>query len=70
MYYDIQLRFDLGEGDQDRFGLYFGVDNLFDEQPPYLPNPPSGNSITGTETQADVYDPFGRRFYAGLRVKF
>lgn len=70
MYHDIQLRFDLGEEDEGQFALYFGVDNLFDEQPPYLPNPPFGNSITGTETQADVYDPFGRRFYAGLRVKF
>jgi iron complex outermembrane recepter protein len=70
MYHDIQLRFDLGKGEEDRFGLYFGVDNLFDEQPPYLPNPPFAASITGTETQADVYDPFGRRFYAGLRVKF
>lgn len=70
MYHDIQLRFDLGQEDEEQFALYFGVDNLFDEQPPYLPNPPFGNSITGTETQADVYDPFGRRFYAGLRVKF
>jgi iron complex outermembrane recepter protein len=68
IYHDAQLRFDVGE--DDRFSLYMGVDNIFDEQPPYLPNPPFAASITGTETQADVYDPFGRRFYAGLRVKF
>ena len=68
LYHDIQLRYDLGE--DKRFGIYFGVDNLFDKQPPYLPNPPFAASITGTETQADVYDPFGRRFYAGVRVKF
>lgn len=67
IYHDAQLRFDVGEDDQ--FSLYMGVDNLFDEEPPYLPGPPFA-SITGTETQADVYDPFGRRFYAGLRVKF
>ena len=70
MYHDIQLRFGLGKAEEDRFSLYFGVDNLFDEKPPYLPNPPFGASPIGTETQADVYDPFGRRFYAGLRVKF
>ncbi len=68
IYHDVQLGFDVGE--TDNFSLYMGVDNLFDEQPPYLPSPPFTASITGTETQADVYDPFGRRFYAGLRVKF
>ena len=68
IYHDVQLRFDLG--DDERFGFYMGVDNLFDEQPPYLPNPPFAASVTGTETQADVYDPFGRRFHAGFRVKF
>jgi outer membrane receptor protein involved in Fe transport len=67
IYHDAQLRFDLGGDDQ--FSLYLGVDNMFDEKPPYLPSPPFA-SITGTETQADVYDPFGRRFYTGLRVKF
>ncbi len=25
---------------------------------------------TGTETAADTYDPFGRRFYAGVNVRF
>ncbi len=68
IYHDLQLRWDVGP--EKKFGLYFGVDNLFDEEPPYLPNPPFAASITGTETQADVYDPFGRRFYAGVRVKF
>jgi outer membrane receptor protein involved in Fe transport len=67
VYHDVQARMDLGE--EKKFSLYFGIDNLFDEQPPYLPNPPFSASITGTETQADVYDPFGRRFYAGIRFK-
>ena len=67
IYHDAQLRFDIGK--DGMFSLYTGVDNLFDEEPPYLPGPPFA-SVTGTETQADVYDPFGRRFYAGLRVKF
>lgn len=67
IYHDVQARMDVGE--DKKFSLYFGIDNLFDEQPPYLPNPPFAASITGTETQADVYDPFGRRFYAGVRFK-
>jgi outer membrane receptor protein involved in Fe transport len=45
------------------------VDNLFDKDPPFLPSGFS-SSITGTETAADVYDPFGRRFYAGAQVRF
>jgi iron complex outermembrane recepter protein len=49
--------------------LYFGVDILFDGQPPYLQDPSFAVSITGTETPADVFDSFGRRFYAGGRVK-
>jgi iron complex outermembrane recepter protein len=67
-YHDAQVRFDL---DQDkRFAFYLGVDNVFDTKPPYLPTTPFSGSPTGTETQADVYDPFGRRFYAGVQVRF
>jgi iron complex outermembrane receptor protein len=66
-YHDIQLRYDLDS--QPSFSIYGGVDNLFDKQPPFLPSPPFA-SITGTETQADVYDPIGRRFYIGVRVGF
>lgn len=68
IYHDVQLRWDL-DGKQ-RFGFYVGVDNLFNKQPPYLPNLPFTNSPTGAETQADVYDPYGRRLYAGVRVNF
>ncbi|MCG2842645.1 TonB-dependent receptor [Sandaracinobacter sp. RS1-74] len=67
-YHDIQLRFDVGQ--EKKFGLYFGVDNLFNTKPPFLPGTPFGASPTGTETAADVYDPFGRRFYAGVNMKF
>jgi iron complex outermembrane recepter protein len=68
IYHDVQLRWDVDS--ERKLGFYVGVDNLFNEQPPYLPNPPFANSITGTETQADTYDPYGRRFYAGVRVNF
>lgn len=67
-YHDAQLRYDIG--DEKRFAFYVGVDNVFDTQPPFLPGVPFSTSPTGTETQADVYDPFGRRYYAGVQVKF
>lgn len=67
-YHDLQFRWDLDE--ERKRSIYVGVDNVFDKQPPFLPNPPFGNSPIGTETQSDVYDPFGRRFYVGARVGF
>lgn len=66
-YHDVQARF--GVGDDDKFEFYLGVDNLFDKNPPFLPSG-FASSVTGTETAADTYDPFGRRFYAGAKVKF
>ncbi len=67
-FHDAQLRF--GAGENNRFEFYVGVDNVFDTQPPFLPGTPFSASPTGTETAADVYDPFGRRFYAGVQVRF
>jgi iron complex outermembrane recepter protein len=66
-YHDAQVRFDV---DPDKkFEFYVGVDNVFDKQPPFLPSG-FASSVTGTETAADTYDPFGRRYYAGARVRF
>ena len=67
-YHDLQLRWNVDP--EKRFSFYVNVNNVFDKQPPYLPNPPFTNSITGTETQADVYDPLGRSFLAGIRARF
>lgn len=66
-YHDVQARF--GVGEDKNFEFYLGVDNLFDKDPPFIPSG-FASSVTGTETAADTYDPFGRRFYAGARVKF
>lgn len=66
-YHDVQARFRAGEKEQ--FEFYVGVDNLFDRKPPFLPSGFASN-VTGTETAADTYDPFGRRYYAGARVRF
>jgi len=53
----------------ERFEFYLGADNLLDN---HAPNILSGSifNTTGADTAADVYDVFGRRFYAGVRVKF
>lgn len=66
-YHDIQLRQRIGDNNQ--FEFYLGVDNLLDNDPPFLPSG-FASSITGAETAADTYDPFGRRFYAGVQVRF
>ncbi len=66
-YHDAQVRFAVDPDKQ--FEFYAGVDNVFDKKPPFLPSG-FASSVTGTETAADTYDPFGRRWYAGARVKF
>ena len=67
-YHDAQIRYGLGE--TKAYALYLGVDNVFAKKPPYLPGSPFTALPTGTETAADIYDPFGRRFYAGVQVRF
>jgi len=62
--HDAQLRFDPTK----RLTVYFNVDNVFDRKPDLLPGARFGTP-TGLETSADE-DVFGRRFLAGVRVKF
>ena len=64
-YLDSQMTFKPG----DHFEFYLGVDNLLDKK---APNILSGSpfNVTGTDTAADVYDVFGRRYYAGVRLRF
>lgn len=63
-YTDLQLTYALRKSTE----LYVGLDNVFDTKaPPIISGLPSND--TGTETNASVYDPIGRRFYIGLRVK-
>lgn len=64
-YVDMQANFKAS----DNYEFYFGIDNMFDNK---APNILSGSlfNTTGTDTAADVYDVFGRRFYAGARLKF
>lgn len=53
---------------QDRFEFYVGVDNLLDNDAPNILSGITGN-VTGSDTAADVYDIFGRRYYAGVRLR-
>ncbi|NJC34545.1 outer membrane receptor protein involved in Fe transport [Sphingomonas jejuensis] len=53
----------------DNYEFYIGADNLLDNGAPLILSGVSGNT-TGTDTNASVYDVFGRRFYAGARLRF
>lgn len=73
--HDLQIAFDLSESgllETTPFGgtrLYLGLNNVFDEDAPIILSGVPGNT-TGTDTDADVYDPIGRTWYAGLNVSF
>lgn len=66
-YHNIQGKFTVG--DSRKMELYFGVNNLFDKQPPKFGDT---NPVTwpGTQTVADTYDLYGRMLYAGATFKF
>ncbi|HEX8447827.1 MAG TPA: TonB-dependent receptor [Sphingomonas sp.] len=68
LYHDVQLRARVGEN--DRMEFFLGANNLFDRKPPKLEDTVFYGTITGTTTAADIYDPFGRRFYAGAQLRF
>jgi outer membrane receptor protein involved in Fe transport len=51
------------------YEFFVGVDNLLDKKAPLILSGTSFN-VTGSNTAAGVYDIFGRRFYAGARLKF
>jgi len=67
VYNDVQVRW--ATGPDRNVEVYFGVDNLFDEQPPIIP---SGFAATtsGAETAAGNYDVIGRRYYLGVTTRF
>ncbi len=67
-YHNVQASFDVGP--ERSFQFFVGVNNLFDRKPPKLEDTVFNGTITGTTTAADVYDPFGRRFYAGAQIHF
>ncbi|NML63287.1 TonB-dependent receptor [Massilia sp. RP-1-19] len=64
VYNDFQLTYAM----RKEVDLYVGVDNAFNTKAPPIISGLPGNT-TGAETDAGTYDPIGRRYYLGLRVK-
>jgi iron complex outermembrane receptor protein len=64
-YVDAQVTF----SPADAYEVFLGANNLLNKEPPLLI---SGipSDVTGTETDAGTYDAIGRRWYAGVRMKF
>ncbi|MGH8249680.1 MAG: TonB-dependent receptor plug domain-containing protein [Steroidobacteraceae bacterium] len=72
--HDLQLAFDFGNGGQQESmlggtRLYIGANNVFDEDAPVILSGVPGN-VTGTDTDASVYNPIGRTWYVGLNFSF
>jgi outer membrane receptor protein involved in Fe transport len=64
-YVDAQVTF----SPTDAYEVFVGANNLFDEEPPPIITGLPGD-VTGTETDAGTYDAIGRRWYAGVRMRF
>lgn len=60
---DAQIRYDVN----DMVRLTFGVNNVFDE---YVFLGQGLTASTGWTTEPSVYDPYGRRYYASVRLRF
>jgi outer membrane receptor protein involved in Fe transport len=64
LYHDVQVNYEFKQNAR----VYVGVNNLFDEEPPFFA---TGNSGTqALDTVPAYYDIFGRQVYAGFRYKF
>jgi outer membrane receptor protein involved in Fe transport len=57
-YFDIRAGLDVSE----KFNMYFGIDNLFDRNPPF--------GLTGVGGGSGIYDNRGRYLYTGIVAKF
>ena len=63
--HDVQASYEFKENAK----VYFGLNNALDEDAPIILSGIPGNT-TGTDTDANVYDPIGRTWYAGLQWSF
>lgn len=63
-YSDIRLSYNVNK----QYEFYFGVNNLFDNDPPFFPSGTSGTQAL--DTIPAYYDVFGRSFYAGIKANF
>lgn len=65
-YFDFTTRFNVNE----HFDLTLTVMNLFDKDPPIVGNSAGTTTFNSGNTFPSTYDPLGRRFAAGARIKF
>ena len=65
-YFDFATRFNVNE----HFDLTFTIANLLDRKPPIVGNTAGSTSANSGNTFPAIYDPLGRRFTAGARIKF
>tara|TARA_R110002072_G_scaffold59158_5_gene150773 strand:+ start:48310 stop:51189 length:2880 start_codon:yes stop_codon:yes gene_type:complete len=63
-YHDLSAGYDV----TDTINVYFGINNLFDEDPETLAQG-SNYGGTGINTAGEAYDVIGRRYYAGVSVE-
>jgi iron complex outermembrane receptor protein len=62
-YHDLRGGYDINEN----INVYFGINNVLDEEPPVLGQGTNYGS-TGINTAPAAYDVIGRRYYAGVSV--
>lgn len=65
-YFDFATRFNVNE----HFELTLTMMNIFDKKPPIVGNTAGTTSQNSGNTFPSTYDPLGRRFAAGARIKF
>jgi len=65
-WFDFSTRFNVNE----HFDLTFTIMNLLDKKPPVVGNTAGTTSQNSGNTFPATYDPLGRRFAAGARIKF
>ncbi|MES2623665.1 MAG: TonB-dependent receptor [Pseudomonadota bacterium] len=54
----------------DNITLRFGVDNVFDKEPPVIGNDPVSGDTNSDQTNAGYYDILGQRWFMGLKLSF
>ena len=65
-YIDLALR----AGVSSNFDFTFTVTNLFDKDPPFVGSTAGSTSFNSGNTYPSTYDPLGRRYAVGARLKF
>ena len=63
-YHNLRLGYEFAKGSE----AYFGINNVADKKPPFFASGTSGTQAL--DTIPGYYDPFGRSYFAGVRMKF